>query len=109
MNRRTVMADGKIACGARVLVRGMRAVAASDALANATAGHRPSWDLRRSKAYRKGETLLVVMDDGIGSRDLHAIANGPIMDPAAIYLPAGKLSMSDYRAREVRRLSGEPA
>lgn len=100
---------GRLHAGPACLVRGMRAVAASDALANASAGHRPSWDLRRSKAYRKGDTLPVVMDDGIGSRDLRAIANGPIMDPAALYLPAGKLSMSEYRAREVRRLSGEPA
>jgi hypothetical protein len=32
--------------------------------------------------------------------DLHAIASGPIMDPATIYLPAGKLSLAETKARE---------
>lgn len=32
--------------------------------------------------------------------DLHALAAGPIMDVGEIYLPAGKLSMAETRARE---------
>jgi hypothetical protein len=32
--------------------------------------------------------------------DLHAIAAGPIMDSNEIYLPAGKISMAEARARE---------
>ena len=40
------------------------------------------------------------MIEGLGSRDLHAIANGPIMDPNRIYLPAGKCSEEEVRRRE---------
>lgn len=32
--------------------------------------------------------------------DLHAIAAGPIMDAAQLYLPAGKISMAEARERE---------
>lgn len=39
--------------------------------------------------------------------DLRAIANGPIMDSNRIYLPAGKLTESEYRAREARIMRGE--
>jgi hypothetical protein len=37
--------------------------------------------------------------------DLKAIANGGIMDVARIYLPAGKLSEAEYRARERENLN----
>lgn len=43
--------------------------------------------------------------------DIHAIAAGPIMDAAEIYLPAGKLSMAETKAREagqVERLDSRP-
>jgi hypothetical protein len=39
--------------------------------------------------------------------NLQAIADGPIMDPIRIYLPAGQLSEADWRARERRILSGQ--
>ena len=32
--------------------------------------------------------------------DLQRIADGAIMDPARIYLPEGKLSEAEYRARQ---------
>lgn len=38
---------------------------------------------------------------------LKAIADGPLMDANRIYLPAGKLSEAEYRAREARILAGE--
>lgn len=31
--------------------------------------------------------------------DLQAIADGPIMDPSSIYLPAGRLTKAEYEAR----------
>jgi hypothetical protein len=37
--------------------------------------------------------------------DLHAIAAGPIMDAGEIYLPAGKLSMAETKAREFAQWS----
>ncbi len=40
---------------------------------------------------------------------LRGLADGPIMDSNALYLPAGKLTMDEYRQREMRLLSGEPA
>jgi len=33
-----------------------------------------------------------------------ALANGPIMDPSSLYLPAGKISMAETRAREAANL-----
>lgn len=39
--------------------------------------------------------------------DLQRIANGPIMDPNRLYLPAGKLTQAEYRAREARILAGK--
>lgn len=38
---------------------------------------------------------------------LKRIANGPIMDSNALYLPAGKLSKADADARERAMLKGE--
>lgn len=37
--------------------------------------------------------------DDFGADDLKAIANGGIMDPARIYLPAGKLTPAQADAR----------
>jgi hypothetical protein len=36
--------------------------------------------------------------------DLHAIASGPIMDPANIYCPLGKLSMAEAKEREAQQV-----
>jgi hypothetical protein len=53
---------------------------------------------------------LVGDGDTLSPDDLRRIANAPtIMDPNRIYLPAGKLSEADYRAREARILRGEQA
>lgn len=96
-------ADEPIPYGARVLVRGTRAALAAPELANATA-LRPRWMPCESGCYRAGETIDVRMDEGLGVRDLHAIANGPLMDANLLYLPAGKISEAEYRQRELRNL-----
>lgn len=102
-----VSADSYIPCGARVLVRGMRATVASADVANATALSPPRW--APAEGYEQGQSLMVEMDVGLGVRDLHALAAGPIMDPNSLYLPAGKISMAQYRERQARILSGEAA
>lgn len=95
----TVRAIGTIPFGSRVLVRGMRATVATNDLANATAVARPSW-LAKGEDIRDGQHFTAIMDDGIGQRDLHAIANGPIMDVGKIYLPAGTISEAEFRQRQ---------
>jgi hypothetical protein len=41
--------------------------------------------------------------------DLHAIAAAPIMNAAEIYLPAGKLSMEETKAREAAQILWDAA
>jgi len=46
----------------------------------------------------------------VGRLDLHAIANGPIMQPDSLYLPAGRVTMEEARRREAANLRvGDPA
>lgn len=40
--------------------------------------------------------------------DLHAIAAGPIMDSNQLYLPAGKISLDEARARDAAQLLPPP-
>lgn len=94
-------AVGSIPYGSRVLVRGTRVELAEPALANATA-LRPRYMPCKSNKYRDGEHVDIKMDETIGTRDLHAIANGPIMDINYLYLPAGKLSKAEFDERERR-------
>lgn len=51
-------------------------------------------DRRRAVAEHVGTKA-----DDFTAADLQAIADGPIMDPNAIYLPAGRLSKAEYEAR----------
>ena len=37
-----------------------------------------------------------------GRLDLHALAAGPIMQPDQLYLPAGRLTLAEAKAREAR-------
>jgi len=99
VKRVSARAEKTIRYGERILVRDGRAVPADSSLANATAPERPSWISARFK-IRTGNNFMAVMDDGIGDRDIKAIANGPIMDVANIYLPAGKVSMEEFKARQ---------
>lgn len=98
-----VVASERIAYGSRVLLRGARVSAAEPALANGTA-IRPNWLPNKGGHYLPGETVQVEIDEGLGARNLHALANGPIMDPSQIYLPAGKLSMAETIARERQQI-----
>ncbi len=96
--------------GAEVLVRGMDAEPAGPDLANATVVGRPSWALLPGqKGYKPGDSVRVEMHEGLGRRSLHAIAAGPIMDSNALYLPAGRLSMAEFRQRQAEMLSGDAA
>lgn len=102
--RRMVFAVGDVPDGALVLVRGIRATVADQSVANAVAAaRRPSW---RDDAdlIRDGQSFTVEMIQGLGARDLQAIADGPIMDGNALYLPAGKLSMAETVAREADQI-----
>lgn len=99
MNRVIAFADEDIPYGARVLVRGMRASLASGEIANGTAAPRPRW-LREGDVIPARASFSVAMDSGIGERSLATLANGPIMDPCRLYLPAGKLSMDEFRERQ---------
>lgn len=103
--KRIVFAVGRVHYGARVMVRGNRCNEAGSELANATASKGPSW--LRQAWYEDGQSLAVEMDEGLGDRDLHAIANGPIMDASAIYLPAGKLSLAETKRREAAQIVGD--
>lgn len=106
MTRRIVRADVDVPYGSRVLVRSGRASPADDSLANATATPRPSW-LMENGIIKAGEHFSVVMDEGLGTRDLQAIADGPIMDESNLYLPAGKISMAEYRERQRAIILGD--
>jgi hypothetical protein len=97
------MATETIPFGAHVLCRGFQVSLSAPEIANGTARRRPLY--RGDKAvYEPGQCVAVEPVEGIGRRDLHALANGPIMDPSNLYLPAGKLSMADTRAREATNL-----
>lgn len=98
MKKLYVTAQGKIPGGALVLVRGSRATVADNAVANGKADRPPP--IMRQRKWRDGQTVPVQMLEGLGDRCLHAIANGPIMDPATLYLPAGKVSLAEVIRRE---------
>lgn len=80
----------KIKAGASILVRGGDATLAGPEIANAIA----------EEAGKKGMYISVKMITGLGDRDLHAMANGPIMDPLRIFLPAGKCREEEILRRE---------
>lgn len=59
---------------------------------------------------RRAFVASLAADDGsLSSRDLQTIADGGIMDPNRLYLPAGRLSEAETRAREARIMRGESA
>lgn len=73
-------------------------------IANGTAASR-KLNAGDKPVYRKGDFLEVIPIEGLGARDLHAMANAPLMDANRVFLPAGKLTMAEYRARVVADLS----
>lgn len=80
----------RISVGDKILVRGGKAQKADPSIANAVA----------DAPGGKGDHIRYVPIDGLGDRDLQALANGPIMDPNRIYLPAGRCSEDEMRRRE---------
>ena len=91
-------AQEPIPFGAHVLCRGFNVKLAAPSIANGIAANRPSWWGNR-QFYKKGEYVTVTPIEGLGERDLHAMAEGPIMEPTRIYLPAGKVSEAEYQER----------
>ncbi len=80
----------RISVGDSILVRGGYAQKAEPSIANAVA----------DEPGGKGDRIWYVPIGGLGERDLQALANGPIMDPNRIYLPAGRCSEEEMRRRE---------
>lgn len=91
------VATERIPFGALVLCRAFRVSLAGPDIANGSARSRPSFC--RQDYYDAGECVFVDPIDGLGARDLHAMVNAPLMDANTLYLPAGKLSLAEYRAR----------
>lgn len=91
-------AQERIPFGALVLCRGNRIWLAEPEIANGTARSRKLWGNDKPE-YKAGEFLEVDPIEGLGGRDLHTMANAPLMDANRLFLPAGKLSMADYRKR----------
>jgi hypothetical protein len=56
---------------------------------------------------RRLVALLIEGQGTLDAADLQRIANGPIMDPCRLYLPAGKITETEWRARQARILRGE--
>lgn len=83
--------------GQHVLVRNFEVSPADPSVANATAQTNKRWG--GQKGYEKGDFVYCDAIEGLGDRDLHKLANLPIMDPIRIHLPAGKLTEDEYQAR----------
>ncbi|MDY7525351.1 hypothetical protein [Sphingomonas sp. 10B4] len=97
-------AQEPIPFGAQVLCRCGKVSLAKPEIANGTACARPRY-AGEKPIYRKGECVSVEPIEGLGARDLHAMANAPLMDANRVFLPAGKLTMAEYRARVAADLS----
>lgn len=89
----------RIPFDATVLIRIGQVSLAPAATANGTAAPRPLFPGDEA-VYAIGQQVAVRMMDGLGERDLHAIAAGPLMDPGRLYLPAGMVSRAEAIARE---------
>ena len=92
-------AKERIPYGALVLCRGFDIVLAPPEIANGRARRKPGSCGRADESYHAGDFVTVEPIEGLGERDLKALANGPIMDPGRIYLPAGRISEAAYQER----------
>jgi len=95
MLRGTAQED--IAFGQHVLIRQGRCFAASPEIANGIARTLPAWT--RQKSYKKGDFICADAITDAGQRDVHALAQLPIMDAVHINLPAGKVPEPVYQER----------
>lgn len=87
----------RIAWGSPVFVIGGDCRAADASYANGTL-RKLDRHTRRRKG-NVGEVVEVEMIVGLAGRSLHAIANGPCMDPLRLYLPEGKISEAELERR----------
>ena len=85
--------------GEHVLCRGGVCQPAAPSIANGVAS-RP----RFKDGWTAGDWLEAEPVEGLGERDLHAMASGPIMDPSRLYLPAGKISEDEWRRRIAQQM-----
>ncbi|MCT2398485.1 hypothetical protein [Novosphingobium mangrovi (ex Huang et al. 2023)] len=92
-------AKERIPFGALVLCRGFSVTLAPPEIANGIARSKPAWAGREDEAYHAGDYLHIDPVDGLGQRDLQAIADGPIMEPSRLFLPAGRISENEYQER----------
>lgn len=92
------IAKEPIPYGAHVLCRDFQVELADPAIANGTA-REPRHYRNPEGRYRKGDFVDVQPVEGLGQRDLHKLAQGPIMEPLRINLPAGKLTEEEYQER----------
>lgn len=90
-------ATAPISFGQHVLVRGYDCSPADPTVANGIARTLPAFTCKSS--YKKGDFVMADRIEGIGQRDVHALAGMPIMDPVRLNLPAGKLSEAEYQQR----------
>lgn len=90
-------ATAPIEFGQHVLCRGWECSPADPSVANGIARALPAFT--RHTSYKKGDMLLADRIEGVGQRDVHALAAMPIMDPIRLNLPAGKLSEAEYQER----------
>tara|TARA_B100001057_G_scaffold330208_1_gene330576 strand:+ start:1443 stop:1787 length:345 start_codon:yes stop_codon:yes gene_type:complete len=51
------------------------------------------------KKCRAGDWPKLRKVDGLGERNLQAMADGPIMEPLRLYLPSGRLTEAEYQQR----------
>lgn len=98
MTSRYFTARERIAWGSPVLCLGGECRAADRSIANGKL-LKPGFSDRRRKCH-VSEEVEVEMIEGLGGRCLHALANGPCMEPLRLFLPEGKLSEDDWRRRQ---------
>lgn len=90
-------ATAAINFGQHVLIRGGVCGPADPKVANGIA--RPLPAFYGQARYKKGDWVVADRIEGVGARDVHALAGLPLMDPIKLNLPAGKLTEAEYQAR----------
>ncbi len=85
--------------GQYVLCRNFEVRLAPPELANGTVIATARYRRPIGDRYKIGDHVEVEPVVGLGQRDLQAIANGPIMEPIKLYLPAGKITEAEYQER----------
>lgn len=103
------VAEERIPAGSSVLCRMNRVTLAAPELANGVARPVPpgrSFGVEDPEThYDAGQVVIVDPLVGLDVRDLKALAAAPLMDPIRLYLPAGKISEAECRARERANLT----